>query len=98
LGDIECINLFILWTCTSIIAGLSVSIAPLIASYGILSLCILFAIHAFFLAAPNALGNVIMMEVVGMHRYAMAYGFSLLVSGSTSLFSYPLLGKSNTDN
>jgi hypothetical protein len=93
LGDIECINLFILWTCTSIIAGLSLSIAPFVASHGIIGLCILLAIHAFFLAAPNALGNVIMMEVVGMHRYAMAYGFSLLVSGSASFFGYPLLGK-----
>ncbi len=93
MGDIECINLFILWTCTSIIAGLSLSIAPFVASHGIIGLCILLAIHAFFLAAPNALGNVIMMEVVGMHRYAMAYGFSLLVSGSASFFGYPLLGK-----
>jgi hypothetical protein len=93
LGDIEYINLFILWTFTSIIAGLSISIAPLVASYGIISLCILYAIHAFFLSAPNALGNVIMMEVVGMHRYAIAYGFSLLVSGSTSLFGYPLVGQ-----
>jgi hypothetical protein len=33
------------------------------------------------------------MEVVGMHRYAIAYGFSLLVSGSTSLFGYPLVGQ-----
>ncbi len=93
MGDIEYINLFILWTFTSIIAGLSISIAPLVASYGIISLCILYAIHAFFLSAPNALGNVIMMEVVGMHRYAIAYGFSLLVSGSTSLFGYPLVGQ-----
>jgi hypothetical protein len=93
LGDIECINLFILWTCTSITAGLTLSIAPLVASYGIIGLCILLAIHAFFLSAPNALGNVIMMEVVGMHRYAMAYGFSLLVSGSASFFGYPLLGE-----
>jgi len=93
LGDIECINLFILWTCTSAIAGLSLSIAPLVASYGIISLCIVFGIHAFFLSAPNALGNVIIMEVVGMHRYAIAYGFSLLVSGSSSFFGYPLLGE-----
>ncbi len=93
MGDIECINLFILWTCTSITAGLTLSIAPLVASYGIIGLCILLAIHAFFLSAPNALGNVIMMEVVGMHRYAMAYGFSLLVSGSASFFGYPLLGE-----
>ncbi|CAF0873696.1 unnamed protein product [Rotaria sp. Silwood1] len=92
LGDIECIDSFILWTCTSIIAGLTLSIVPLVGSYGIIVLCILFAIHAFFLAAPNALGNIIMIEVVGMHRYPMAYGFSLLVSGSTSLFGYPLLG------
>jgi hypothetical protein len=92
LGDIECIDPFILWTCASIIAGLGLSIAPLVATHSIVGLCILFAIHAFFLAAPNALGNVIMIEVVGMHRYAMAYGFSLLVSGSTSLFGYPLLG------
>jgi len=34
-----------------------------------------------------------MMEVVGMHRYAIAYGFSLLVSGSTSFFGYPLVGQ-----
>jgi MFS family permease len=93
LGDIECINPFILWTCTSVIAGLALSIAPLVGSSGIIGLCILFAIHAFFLAAPNALGNVIMIEVVGMHRYPMAYGFSLLASGSTSLVGYPLLGE-----
>ncbi|CAF2503166.1 unnamed protein product [Rotaria sp. Silwood2] len=92
LGDIECIDSFILWTCTSIIAGLTLSIAPFVGSYGIISLCLLFAVHAFFLAAPNALGNIIMIEVVGMHRYPLAYGFSLLVSGSTSLFGYPLLG------
>jgi hypothetical protein len=58
-----------------------------------ISLCILFAIHAFFLAASHALGNVIIMEVIGMYRYAMAYGFSLLVSESASLFGYPLLGE-----
>ncbi|CAF1320096.1 unnamed protein product [Rotaria sordida] len=100
LGDIECIDTFILWTCTSIIAGLTLSIAPLVGSYGLIGLCILFAIHAFFLAAPNALGNIIIIEVVGMHRYPIAYGFSLLVSGSTSLFGYPLLGllKDKTQN
>jgi hypothetical protein len=95
LGDIECINPFILWTCTSVIAGLALSLAPLVGSFGIIGLCILFAIHAFFLAAPNALGNVIMIEVVGMHRYAIAYGFSLLASGSTSFVGYPLLGELN---
>jgi hypothetical protein len=58
-----------------------------------ISLCILFAIHAFFLAAPHELVNVIMMEVIGIYRYAMAYGFSLLVSGSASLFGCPLLGE-----
>lgn len=62
------------------------------ASYGLISLCFIFGIHAFFLSAPNALANVILMEVVGMHRYAVAFGLSLLVSGSTSLFGYPLLG------
>ena len=93
LGDVECIDPHLLWMCTSIIAGLSLSVAPLVASHGIASLSIVFAIHAFFLAAPNALGNVIMIETVGMHRYAMAYGFSLLVSGSASLFGYPLLGQ-----
>jgi len=93
LGDIECIDPIILWTCTSIIAGLTLSIAPLVGSFGLIGLCILFGIHAFFLAAPNALGNVIMIEVVGMHRYGIAYGFSLLASGSTSLFGYPLLGE-----
>ncbi|CAF0929863.1 unnamed protein product [Adineta steineri] len=92
LGDVEYLNPFILWTCTSIIAGVALSIAPLIGSYNIIGLCIVFAIHAFFLAAPNILGNIIMIEVVGMHRYAIAYGFSLLVSGLTSLFGYPLLG------
>ncbi|CAF3787791.1 unnamed protein product [Rotaria magnacalcarata] len=92
LGDIECIDPFILWTCTSVIAGLTLSITPLIGAYGIIGLCIIFAIHAFFLAAPNALGNIIMIEIVGMHRYPMAYAFSLFVSGLTSLFGYPLLG------
>ncbi|CAF1169753.1 unnamed protein product [Adineta steineri] len=92
LGDVEYLNPFILWTCTSIIAGLALSVTPLIGSYNIIGLCIVFAIHAFFLAAPNILGNIIMIEVVGMHRYAIAYGFSLLVSGLTSLFGYPLLG------
>ena len=96
LGDIECVNLFLIWTCTSVLAGISISLAPLIASCGIVSLCVLLAIHAFFLAAPNALSNVIMMEVVGMHRYAIAYGFSLFLSGSTSLLGYPLLGKSKS--
>lgn len=93
MGDVKCIDPLIVWTCTSIIAGLTLSIAPLVGSYEIIGLCILFGIHAFFLAAPIALGNVIMIEVVGMHRYAIAYGFSLLVSGSTSLFGYPLLGE-----
>ena len=92
-GDIECIDPFILWTFSSIIAGLTLMIVPFVGSYGIIGLCILFGIHAFFLAAPNALGNVIMIEVVGMHRFAIAYGFSLLVSGSASLFGYPLLGE-----
>ena len=92
LGDLECVDPFILWTCTSFIAGLTLSIAPLVGSYEIIGLYVLFAIHAFFLSAPNALSNVIMIEVVGMHRYPIAYGFSLLVSGSTSLFGYPLLG------
>ena len=93
MGDIECINLFLIWTCTSVIAGISISLVPLIASRGIVSLCILLAIHAFFLAAPYALSNIMMMEVVGMPRYGIAYGFSLFLSGSTSLLGYPILGE-----
>lgn len=93
LGDIECINLYVLWICTSIVAGLSISVAPLIGSCGMIGLCIIFAIHGFFLAAPNALSNVLMIEVVGIDHYPIAYGFSLHLSGSTSLFGYPILGK-----
>jgi MFS family permease len=97
LGDVDCLDPFLLWSYASIVAGLALSIAPLIAPNGITSLSILCAVHAFALAAPNALGNVIMIEVVGIHRYAMAYGLSLLVSGSTSLFAYPLLGQLSRD-
>lgn len=92
LGDVECLDPFLLWTYSSIIAGLALSIAPWISTYGIAPLCLVFGLHAFFLAAPNALGNVIMIDVVGIHRYALAYGFSLLVSGLTSFFGYPFLG------
>lgn len=92
LGDVECLDPFLLWTWTSIVAGLALSVAPLFASRGLLSVSLVFVVHAFFLAAPNALSNVLMIEVVGMPRYAIAYGFSLLVSGLTSLFGYPLLG------
>lgn len=97
LGGVEWIDPYLLWMFTLLIAGLSLSVAPLVALHGIVSLSILFAIYAFFLAAPNALGNVIMIETVGMHRYGMAYGLSMLVSGSTSLFGYPLLGKDAFD-
>lgn len=92
LGDVECLDPFLLWTYSSIIAGLALIIAPWMSTYGIIPLSLVFALHAFFLAAPNALGNVMMIDVVGIHRYAMAYGFSLLVSGSTSFFGYPFLG------
>ncbi|CAF1522221.1 unnamed protein product [Adineta ricciae] len=100
LGDMEYLDPIVLWTCTSIIAGLSLSLTPLIGSTGMISLCVLYGIHAFFLAGPNALGNVIMIEAVGLHRYAIAYGFSLLMSGSASLVGYPLLGllKDKTQN
>lgn len=89
----ECVNVYVLWMCTSIVAGLSISIAPLIGSCGMIGLCLIFAIHGFFLAAPNALSNVLMIEVVGLDSYPLAYGFSLHLSGSTSLFGYPILGK-----
>ncbi len=74
-------------------AGLFLTLVPFLVSSGLISSCMLSAIDAFFLIATNALGNVIMMEVLGMHRYAMEYGFSLFVSGSTPLCGYPLLGK-----
>lgn len=92
LGDIECLDPLILWMCTSIIAGGLLTVVPVVGPSGLIGLCVLYGLHTFFLAAPNALGNVIMIDVVGMPRYAIAYGFSLLVSGSTSLFGYPLLG------
>ncbi|CAF0783536.1 unnamed protein product [Didymodactylos carnosus] len=92
LGDIKHINSFVLWAVTAILSGLTIGIAPLMATTNLVGLYMVFAVHAFFLSAPNALGNVIMIQVVGMSRFAMAYGFSLLVSGSTSLLGYPLLG------
>lgn len=95
LGDIKFIDPLTLWTCTSIIVGLALSIIPLIESYGIISLPILFAIHSFFLSASNALGNIIMIEFVGIHHYFMPYGLSLFVSSLASLFGYPRLGKYN---
>lgn len=90
-GDLPGVNVTLLYSILTGIAGLVTMMVPWYNSYG--ALAAFTAAYGFFISANYTLTTILLVNLLGMDKLTNAYGIEMLAEGTANLIGPPLSGK-----